>query len=115
MLDLRSRMTVLPPAPAPPFVRVVIGVCVGVSLSYLGFEVNALAVCMEQGCDGSILLDNSPTIQSEKFSRPNNNSVRGYEVIDTIKSAVEAACPQTVSCADIVAIAALYGTVEVIN
>jgi peroxidase len=68
-----------------------------------------------QGCDGSILLDNSPTIQSEKFARPNNNSARGFDVIDTIKAAVEDACPQTVSCADIVAIAALYSTVAVIN
>ena len=71
--------------------------------------------CMEQGCDGSLLLDNSSTFQSEKFARPNINSARGFEVIDTIKAAVEAACPQTVSCADIVAIAALYSTVEVIN
>jgi len=67
--------------------------------------------CFVNGCDGSILLDNSPTIQSEKFARPNNNSVRGFDVIDTIKAALEDACPQTVSCADIVAIAALYSTV----
>jgi peroxidase len=59
-----------------------------------------------QGCDGSILLDNSSSIVSEKFATPNNNSARGYPVVDAVKAALEEACPGVVSCADILAIAA---------
>ncbi|GFZ01711.1 peroxidase superfamily protein [Actinidia rufa] len=63
------------------------------------------------GCDGSILLDDTSSFTGEKTAGPNNNSVRGYSVIDDIKSKVEAACPGVVSCADIVAIAACDSTV----
>ncbi|BFG33452.1 hypothetical protein CerSpe_197260 [Prunus speciosa] len=66
--------------------------------------------CFVNGCDGSILLDNSSspssTIDSEKAAAANNNSARGFDVVDNIKTALETACPGIVSCADILAIAA---------
>lgn len=65
-----------------------------------------VAWCDHQGCDGSVLLDDSATIQSEKSAAPNINSLRGFELIDSIKAALELLCPGVVSCADIVAVAA---------
>ncbi|KAK9108913.1 hypothetical protein Sjap_016973 [Stephania japonica] len=62
--------------------------------------------CFAQGCDASVLLDDGAGIVSEKRSNPNRNSLRGFEVIDEIKARLEEACPQTVSCADILALAA---------
>ncbi|KAH9545812.1 hypothetical protein CY35_12G066600 [Sphagnum magellanicum] len=62
--------------------------------------------CWIGGCDASLLLDNSTTFESEKFAVPNNNSIRGFNVLDAIKETLETVCPQTVSCADIVTIAA---------
>ncbi|XP_066356817.1 peroxidase 4-like [Miscanthus floridulus] len=62
--------------------------------------------CFVQGCDASLLLDDTPSFRGEKMANPNNGSARGFEVIDAIKSAVEKVCPGVVSCADILAIAA---------
>lgn len=68
---------------------------------------------MLQGCDGSILLVDTPTFTGEQTARPNNNSIRGFNVVDDIKSAVEAICPNTVSCADILALVARDGVISV--
>ncbi|KAF5191435.1 Peroxidase [Thalictrum thalictroides] len=57
--------------------------------------------CFVQGCDASVLLDDTETFTGEKTAAPNLNSIRGFEVIDSIKCELETACPETVSCADI--------------
>ncbi|KDP38237.1 hypothetical protein JCGZ_04880 [Jatropha curcas] len=62
--------------------------------------------CFVNGCDGSILLDDTNEMKGEKNALPNRNSARGFEVIDSIKEDVERYCPSTVSCTDILALAA---------
>ncbi|KAK9112941.1 hypothetical protein Scep_020460 [Stephania cephalantha] len=63
--------------------------------------------CIVDGCDASVLLDDTSTFKGEKNALPNRNSARGFEVIDRIKADVEEACPSTVSCADILALATM--------
>lgn len=62
--------------------------------------------CFVNGCDGSVLLNDTANFTGEQTAGPNNNSIRGFGVVDNIKTAVENACNGTVSCADILAIAA---------
>ncbi|KNA18633.1 hypothetical protein SOVF_068650, partial [Spinacia oleracea] len=61
--------------------------------------------CFVNGCDGSILLDDTSSMTGEKSAAPNLKSARGFNVVDAIKSKVEQVCPGVVSCADILAIA----------
>lgn len=61
--------------------------------------------CFVRGCDGSVLLDPVGTNQSEKNALP-NLTLAGFDVIDDIKKQVEQACPNTVSCTDVLSLAA---------
>lgn len=69
-----------------------------------------------KGCDGSVLLDDTPTFIGEKNAAPNQNSLRGFEVVDRIKDALISECKDNVvSCADILAVAARDSVVAVSN
>ncbi|KAL7247207.1 hypothetical protein ACSBR2_002176 [Camellia fascicularis] len=85
----------------------------GASLLRLHFHdcfVNAcslsLSLSLAKGCDASVLLDDTASFTGEKTAGPNKDSLRGFDVVDSIKSELESICPGIVSCADILAIAA---------
>ena len=67
---------------------------------------------MMQGCDASVLLDPTVVIGTEKTTLP-NESLRGFEHIDLIKSELENVCPGVVSCADLLVVAARESVVLV--
>ncbi|KAL8549003.1 hypothetical protein ACS0TY_008042 [Phlomoides rotata] len=74
---------------------------IGASLLRLHFH-----DCFVNGCDASVLLDDTASFTGEKTAGPNFNSLRGFEVVDSIKSDLESLCPGVVSCADLLAVAA---------
>ncbi|KAI4390056.1 hypothetical protein MLD38_002208 [Melastoma candidum] len=63
--------------------------------------------CAVRGCDASILLNHTGSERSAAASK----TLRGFDLIDDIKAALEKACPRTVSCADILTSAARDATV----
>ena len=57
-----------------------------------------------QGCDASLLLKSTPGNTAERDAGA-NLTVRGFDIIDAAKAAVEKVCKGKVSCADIIALA----------
>ncbi|MQM23005.1 hypothetical protein Taro_056067 [Colocasia esculenta] len=71
--------------------------------------------CFVNGCDGSVLLEDTGSFVGERTARGNQNSLRAsmFSVVDGIKAQVDRACgASVVSCADILAIAARDSVVE---
>ncbi|GAV70844.1 peroxidase domain-containing protein, partial [Cephalotus follicularis] len=62
--------------------------------------------CQVQGCDGSILVDLVNRKVPMEMASAKNFGIRKRESISIIKSMVEEVCPQQVSCADILILAA---------
>jgi hypothetical protein len=67
-----------------------------------------------QGCDGSIMLK-SKSLKGERDAIPMSISLRGFNEVERIKAKLEDACPMTVSCADIIIMAARDAVYLVIN
>ncbi|KAK6124554.1 hypothetical protein DH2020_041702 [Rehmannia glutinosa] len=63
--------------------------------------------CAVRGCDASILLNHRGSERAAEASK----TLRGFELINDIKTEVEKQCPKTVSCADILTAAARDATV----
>ncbi|KAJ3674913.1 hypothetical protein LUZ60_005529 [Juncus effusus] len=61
--------------------------------------------CFVRGCDGSVLLNSTKDNKAERDAKP-NLSLRGFGSIERVKAKLEKACPNTVSCADVLAIMA---------
>ncbi|CAN8238946.1 unnamed protein product [Cochlearia groenlandica] len=69
--------------------------------------------CFVQGCDASVLLDETETLQGEKKASPNINLLKGFKIVDRIKNIIESECPGVVSCADLLTISARDATILV--
>ncbi|XP_004305287.1 PREDICTED: peroxidase 29-like [Fragaria vesca subsp. vesca] len=62
--------------------------------------------CQVDGCDASVLLREADGSSSMETESDKNFGIRKLETIDMIKTSLEQHCPQTVSCADIIQLAA---------
>ncbi|KAH9563689.1 hypothetical protein CY35_05G139400 [Sphagnum magellanicum] len=63
--------------------------------------------CFVQGCDASVLINSTNVNQAEKDAAI-NFSIGNFFVIDEIKEQLEKECPGVVSCADVLALVAVY-------
>ncbi|TVU48955.1 hypothetical protein EJB05_00241, partial [Eragrostis curvula] len=61
--------------------------------------------CFVRGCDASVMIVPTRTRSSERVAIP-NQTLRGFNAVDAVKRALEAACPRAVSCADALALMA---------
>ncbi|KAA8519991.1 hypothetical protein F0562_014247 [Nyssa sinensis] len=86
-----------------------LSICFLLQLIFMTFALDLANGQGLKGCEASVLL-NSPTKQAEKDATP-NLSLRGFQIIDKVKTAVEKVCPGVVSCADILALVARDATV----
>ncbi|KAJ8749287.1 hypothetical protein K2173_018768 [Erythroxylum novogranatense] len=68
--------------------------------------------CFVRGCDASLLLNTTSGEDPERDSIP-NQTLRGFDFVDRVKSLVEDECPVTVSCADILALVARDSVVAI--
>ncbi|XP_006645910.1 peroxidase 27-like [Oryza brachyantha] len=62
--------------------------------------------CFVRRCDATVLLEKSEVNHQPEEDSGTNIGIQGMGVINTIKAALEDRCPNTVSCADIIAYAA---------
>ena len=69
--------------------------------------------CVAGGCEASILLNSNGAGPAERDA-PISATLEKFNVIDDIKATVEAQCPGIVSCADILALAAVH-SVRLVN
>lgn len=60
------------------------------------------------------MLINSTSGNAERDSQP-NQTLRGFGFVERIKTLLEAVCPKTVSCADIIALTARDAVVATVS
>ncbi|XP_037483963.1 peroxidase 2-like [Triticum dicoccoides] len=71
--------------------------------------------CFVRGCDASVLLNTTGSGEPTELKGLPNLTLRGFEVIDAAKAALEEACPGVVSCADVLAFAGRDATFFLTN
>ncbi|XP_074287525.1 peroxidase 56-like [Silene latifolia] len=62
--------------------------------------------CIVRGCDASVLLDPTPSNNATEKTATPNLTLRGYEVVNAVKAALEKECPGKISCADVLSLVA---------